>query len=197
MSIIRTQDHRLLLHAPTVLSPELRGAVARLGQVAWILAPNRRHQWWLAEWLTSFPEARAFVAPGPAEQTDQAGFPVEMLGRSVGCPWDEAALTLPVIGPHVVEIVLFHRASRTLILTDLIESFVRRGWWARIADKIMRRGEPAARCYAPTEVQSAITTMMALKPERILVAHGSQPAQDAADELLRTLRPGCYLASRQ
>jgi hypothetical protein len=39
--------------------------------------------------------------------------------------------------------------------------------------------------------------MMALKPERILVAHGSQPAQDAADELLRTLRPGRYLASRQ
>ena len=37
--------------------------------------------------------------------------------------WEPDLSTLPVAGRHFTEIVFFHRISRTLILTDLIENF--------------------------------------------------------------------------
>ena len=49
-----------------------------------------------------------------------------------GHPWDDVIDTLPVHGSYMSEIVFFHRSSRTLVLTDMIENFEPQ---ALIADK--------------------------------------------------------------
>ena len=43
--------------------------------------------------------------------------------RADGYPWDAEIATLPIVGGYMTEVEFFHRESRTLILTDLIENF--------------------------------------------------------------------------
>ena len=43
-----------------------------------------------------------------------------------GYPWDGEIATFPIVGGYMTEFAFFHRASRTLVLTDLISNFDRR-----------------------------------------------------------------------
>ena len=50
MTIIRLADRALFVHSPTPLTGALRAEVERLGQVRFIVGPNRIHFWWIPDW---------------------------------------------------------------------------------------------------------------------------------------------------
>ncbi|WP_316191031.1 DUF4336 domain-containing protein [Bradyrhizobium sp. SZCCHNS2096] len=190
MTVIRLVSGGLFVHSPTPLTPDLRAQIEREGRVRFLIGPNRIHYWWLPEWHAAFPDALVYLAPRIREQADKQterriSFASLPLHHADGYPWDEEIATLPVVGSYMTEVEFFHLASRTLILTDLIENFepakVGRGWMTYLTwiggVKPPYGGLPRDLGLTFTwrhraQLRAAVETMIAWHPERIVIAHG-------------------------
>jgi hypothetical protein len=194
MTIVRLAGG-LFVHSPTPLTPELRSELTQIGLPRWIVAPNRIHYWWVPEWAAAFPSAAVYLAPRVREQAKglvNEGRPLE---RSDGYPWDADIATLPIAGSYMTEVEFFHHASRTLILTDLIENFepgkIGSGlmrWLTRLGgvqdpDGGMPRDMRLS--FAKPILRNAVETMIGWDPARIVLAHGRWYERDGAAELRR------------
>jgi len=200
MTLIRLAGRDLLVHSPTRLTPDLAGQIGAIGRPRWIVGPNRLHYWWIPDWRAAYPDAAVYLAPRIREQAgDRIDFAACMLDRDRGWPWDDAIATLPVAGGYMTEIALFHRASRTLVLTDLIENFepyrlgVIMRWLTRLAgaqdpDGGMPRDMRATFARHRRELRAAVATMIAWDPQRVILAHGRWYERDGAQELRRAFR---------
>lgn len=197
MTIIRTGSSDLFVHSPTALSADLKSEIAKLGQVRWIIAPNRIHYWWTPDWKAAFPDGDVFLAPGIIEQADgRISFPHSDLEGPAGYPWDNAIATLPIVSSYMTEFVFFHRASRTLLLTDLIENFesakLSLGMWlltwlGGVLDPngSMPRDMRLTFRKRKAELRGAIEQMIEWNPERVILAHGRWYQHDGTAELKR------------
>jgi hypothetical protein len=118
MSVLRLRGG-LLLHSPVPLDPETRADVDRLGAVRWVVGPSKVHHLFLADWASAYPAAELCAAPGLPEKRKDLRFH-HVLDASWLPPWrDELAHLLFEGAPGINEVVFFHPASRTLLLTDL------------------------------------------------------------------------------
>lgn len=197
MTIIRTSASDLFVHSPTALTSELLAEIAELGHPRWIIAPNRLHYWWTPDWKAAFPEAEVYLAPRIMEQAgSRIGFRCSHLDRDHGYPWDDHIATLPVSSSYMTEFVFFHGASRTLLLTDLIENFEAKKlslgmrlltWIGGCLDPngSMPRDMRLAFSKRKPELRAAVKKMIAWNPERIILAHGRWYSSDGAAELKR------------
>ncbi|WP_041321315.1 DUF4336 domain-containing protein [Hyphomicrobium denitrificans] len=200
MTIIRVGASDLFVHSPTALTPELKAEVANLGRPRWLIAPNRLHYWWVPQWKKAFPDTTVYLAPRVAEQAGaRIDVPYSELDRDVGYPWDADIATLTVTGSYMTEVVFFHRASRTLLVADLIENFEPRKlslgmrfltWLGGCLDPdgSMPRDMRLSYGKQKPELRAAIEKMIAWNPERIILAHGRWYQRDGAQELKRAFR---------
>ncbi|MGH6770711.1 MAG: DUF4336 domain-containing protein [Xanthobacteraceae bacterium] len=201
MTIVRLAGGNLLIHSPTPLPPALRAEVEACGQPQWIVGPNRIHYWWIPQWRAAFPDAAVYLAPRITEQAGtRIDFAASILDRTSGYPWDAEIATLPIAGGYMTEVVFFHRASRTLILTDLIENFEPRKldsvvtrwltWLGGVQDPhgSMPRDMRLTFRKHRKELRTAIETMIAWNPERVILAHGRWYQTGGAQELRRAFR---------
>lgn len=200
MTIIRLNDEDLFIHSPTPLTDGLKAELAQIGEVRHIVGPNRIHYWWIPEWRTAFSKAEIWLAPRIREQAgDRIDFDAPELVKESGYPWDDHIKTLPVEGSFMTEVEFLHRASRTLILTDLIENFEPRklGWpWRWLAkaggvldpDGAMPRDMRLSFARQRPQLKAAVETMIAWNPERLIMAHGRWYERDGAAELRRAFR---------
>ena len=201
MTIIRLPEGGLLIHSPTRLTEALRSQIEVLGDVRWIIGPNRIHYWWIEDWHQAYPEAEVYLAPRIMEQAKgRITGAVRELGARSGYPWDRTIDTYPVVGSYMTEVVFFHRPTQTLILTDLIENFepaklksaVLRAlaWLAGITDPHGSMPRDMRLTYAPhkAELRAAIETFISWQPERIILAHGRWYRKDGTAELRRAFR---------
>jgi hypothetical protein len=199
MTIIRVGDG-LLVHSPTLLAPELKMEIESIGRPRWIVGPNRIHYWWIPNWHTAFPDSEVYLAPRIREQAgEHIDFDCRVLDRDQGYPWDAEVATLPVGGSYMTEVVFFHRASRTLVLTDLIENFEPRKlnsflmrWLTRLGgaqdpDGAMPR-DMRMSYRNKARLKAAVETMIGWNPQRIILAHGRWYDRDGAQELRRAFR---------
>jgi hypothetical protein len=119
MTIIRLRDGSLFLHSPVHLDDETRKALDAIGTVRWVIAPSKVHHFFVGEYLAAYPEARAYAAPGLAAKRKDLRLEA-VLGDEAPAAWrGEIEQHLFCGNPAMSEIVFFHRASRTLLLTDL------------------------------------------------------------------------------
>ena len=202
MSVIRI-GRKLFIHSPTPLTAGLKTEIAAIGAPAWIIGPNRIHYWWIPEWCDAYPDAVAYLAPRIMDQAgdrlDRVSHRCRPLDDRSAYPWDGAIDTLAVHGSYMSEIVFFHRASRTLVLTDMIENFEpqKLGLFARVLtwlggaqhpDGKMPRDMRLTYRARAAELRMAVDTMIGWNPARIIVAHGKWYERDGADELRREFR---------
>jgi Domain of unknown function (DUF4336) len=201
MTIVRLADGTLWVHSPTELTAALRAEVVLLGPVRHLIAPNRIHYWWLGDWQRAFPDALAHGAPGVRARAAERGLAFDRdLGDQPPAEWAGQIDQLVVRGRYLSEVVFFHRASRSLILTDLIESFE--------ADKVtspwLRLVMRLAGCMHPDgslpidlrltflghrrAFRAAVKTMLDWQPERVILAHGHWYPANACAELRRAFR---------
>lgn len=103
-------------------------------------------------------------------------------------------------GDVLTEAVLFHRATRSLVLTDLIENFEPKrvhSWFLKLIIKIAGAADPDGR--APFDMRlsflrrrralrMAVHQMLAWQPERVIISHGRWYDKDGAAELRRAFR---------
>lgn len=118
-TLVRLAGGALWVHSPGPLDPALEAAVRELGPVACLVSPNLYHHVFLADWIEAFPHARVFAGAGLGRKQPELRID-EVLGEEPPAEWKGQIEQQPVRGlPRVDEVAFLHRASRTLILTDL------------------------------------------------------------------------------
>lgn len=202
MTVIRLPGGGLWLHSPTPLDEALVDQLARLGPVTDLIAPNTIHYWWVADWSERFPDARIWAVSHMARGARGRLPPHRVLGDEPPPEWNGAIDQLVITGSRVImEAEFFHRLSRTLIMTDMIENFeesrFRSGfyrWLSNVGGVIDPDGRPPSDVRMSfqgdgrDELRRQVEMMIGWAPERLIMAHGRWYPTGAVDELRRAFR---------
>jgi hypothetical protein len=199
MAVVRLVDRKLWVHSPIAWNDDLAAEIDQLGTVEYLVAPNTLHYSYLETWRSRYPQARSYGPPGLDGRADTPAID-EVLGETPPEAWDDAFAQCLVPGALLTEVDFFHRASRTLIITDLIENFEPRRVRNRFLRWIMQAsGATDPDGKAPIDMQlsfirhrravrSAALQMIAWAPQKIILAHGRCYDKNAVAELRRAFR---------
>ncbi len=199
MTVVRIGT-ALWLHSPTHYSPELGGRIAALGDVTWIVAPNSFHYSHIAAWAAAFPSAEVHVSPDIVTKLPHALDRPIPLGAAAPADWRAHLEQLHVDLGRFVETLFFHRASATLIATDLVQNFEAERIPNPILRTLLRVGGsagPGGQTSIDVRVaarghhgraRDALRHMLGWAPQRIIVSHGKGYDRDIAAELHRAFR---------
>jgi uncharacterized protein DUF4336 len=125
MTVVRLADGGLWLHSPVKLDAATRQALDALGPVRCVVAPSKVHHFFVGDYAAAYPQARCYGAPGLAEKRRDLTFHA-LLGDTAPPEWaGQIEQHLFAGAPLMNEVVFFHPASRTLLLTDLAFNMVR------------------------------------------------------------------------
>ncbi len=193
MAVIRLKDGSLMIWSPVAPTAELRAEVAALGPVAHLVAPNSLHHLFLLNWLQAFPKARAHAAPGLAAKRRDIPFAGD-LGDAPPPDWAGEVDQVVLRGNRITEEVVFlHRASGTVLVTDLVQHLPRgwfRGWRALVARLGGMTGPAPAVPHkfrlAFTDraaTRAAVEQILSWPAERLVIAHGETVPQGAGPVL--------------
>ena len=200
MTIIRLTDGRLFIHSPTPLTAELNSAVVALGPIAWLVAPNRIHYWWIPDWKAAFPGAEIHVAPKVLKQAGERLAACDGVLGETAPPWRSEIDQVAVAGGFMTEFVFLHRASATAVVTDLIENFEPDRitcWWLRLLVRAAGIADPDGKTPPDLRqtfrrnrdaVKAAVKKILAFAPERVILAHGRWYAENGTAEVARAFR---------
>lgn len=195
MTIVRLRDGGLWLHSPVAYSVALHSAVDKLGPVSALIAPSSYHHLHIEKWAAAHSKAQVFATPDLVENVGSGG--CNVLGDGVSASWNSEIDSRLVDLGSFKEAIFFHHASRTLIVTDLMQNFE----VGRIRSLLIKlllsaggatgpNGRPsieirqAARGHHRA-LQSGVQQMIAWHPERIILSHGKCYSTEAVTEIER------------
>jgi len=202
MTVVKLKTGDLWVHSPISLTPDLKAEIVALGPVRALISSNQIHTTWLADWQAAFPDAAIFAAPGSAKRLAQAGAAAKKdLGAGAEALWRGEIDQLVIQGSYMAEVEFFHRPTRTLILTDLIENFepsrIHSRFW-RVMMKWFQAADPDGSLTKDLRatfggkyragLKDAVETMISWQPERIVISHGRWYEKDGVAELRRAFR---------
>lgn len=119
MTVVRLDDS-LWLHSPVPFDQSIRDQLDSLGPVRFIVAPNRFHHLYVAASAKAFAAARVYCAPGLDRKRKDLRFDA-VLDDAAPPEWAGQIDQLIFRAfPPLNEVIFFHRASRTLVMTDLL-----------------------------------------------------------------------------
>ncbi len=117
MTIIRLKNSRLWIHSPVQMGA-MFDDVSSLGEVCYLISPNKLHHLFIADWQKKFPAARCYASPGIIKKRPDIDFYKE-LGMDAENEWaEELEQTVFRGSPVMQEVVFYHKSSKTLILTE-------------------------------------------------------------------------------
>jgi hypothetical protein len=202
MTVVRLGSGAMWLHSPTQYREPLRRVLEAEGPIRHLVAPNSVHWQFIQEWREHCPGAQVGAAPGLRRRlaVRRAGLVIDHeLGPSAPPAWacDLDQAILPAAGGFR-EVAFFHRASRTLVLTDFIVNLEPRALppWTRRSAGLLGMLAPEGRAglhlrlatqVRRGEARAAAARLVAFRPERVIFAHGRWFERDAAARLERAL----------
>lgn len=184
MTVIQLPDNRLWIHSPEKLNEALQDELAALGEVRYLISPNKLHNLFLQEWLEAYPGAKSYSAPGLAKKRKDLRFDFELLDAAPGEWQDVIAQTIFRGSPAMEEAVFFHKPSSTLIVTDLIENFDpdTLNWWqkrlANFAGILSPHGKTPIDWRASfmfgdiQQARHSLQKILSWQPEQLILSHG-------------------------
>jgi hypothetical protein len=193
MTVLRLRDGGLLLHSPVELTEERREAVAELGAVEHLYAPNLFHHVWLGGWAEAFASARVHAPAGLNRKRPDLRID-RVHGTDPEPAFSGVLDEVQIEGFRLRESALFHRTSRTLVVADLVHNIGRpeHGWtkfyshamgfYDRVALSRMLRWTAFSDRKA---ARRSVEELLALPIERIVVGHGT-PITDRPHDALRS-----------
>jgi Domain of unknown function (DUF4336) len=120
MTVFRLKDGNLLLHSPVPLDQATQAELDALGPVRFVVAPNRYHHLFVAEYARTYPQAKILAAPGLDLKRKDLRFDA-ILSPAAPSEWaGEIDQTIFQAFPPLNEVIFFHRSSRTVVFTDLL-----------------------------------------------------------------------------
>jgi hypothetical protein len=123
MTVVRLSNGDLFLHSPVKFDERLAKELKELGKVRHLVSPNQFHYAHIGEWAKAFPETIAWASPRVRRRVRARRVDVEFtrdLEASAPRDWRREIDQVLFPGGYFKEFIFFHKASRTLILTDTI-----------------------------------------------------------------------------
>ncbi|MCP4072123.1 MAG: DUF4336 domain-containing protein, partial [Hyphomicrobiales bacterium] len=194
MTIIRLRSGKLFVHSPISPESELMNQTRALGEVEFIVSPNKIHHLYMGDWKELYPQAKIYASPGLKQRRKDLEF-FSVLGDVADQGWAEEIDQHVFAGSWAMqEVLFFHKETRTLILADLIENFDKdwfSGWKRRVAN-LIGIVEPDGR--APLDyrmsflgrksmARASVERIRAWRPKNIIIAHGACYKGDGKKEL--------------
>jgi hypothetical protein len=189
-TLVRLRDGQLFAHSPCPWSDTLRPQIEAIGRVAFVVAPGNYHTLHGAAWRDAHPDAELWVCPG-AERKFADTTRLHVLSDEPPAGWRGEIEQVVLRGSRWMwEVLFFDRASRTLIVTDLIENYGNNssgvpwllyflwrllGMWNRPSPAPEYRFGWRDRAAA----RASMTRALAWEFERIVLAHGELIDRDA------------------
>ncbi len=180
-TVVTLASGGLLVHSPVRFGEDVRAALAPLGPVRHLVAPNRMHHLAVADWLRAYPDAALHGAPGLAQKRPDLRFTTVLEDAAPRAWAGELAQVLLRGAPRYDELAFFHPATRTLVLADALfgwgpehppltrlsaRLFGAYGRWARPHNALFGAiAEPAA-------LRASIEAVLAWDFDRIVISHG-------------------------
>jgi len=123
MSIVKLIDGSLWINSPVPVSFDVLNQITTLGSVKYLLSATPRHVWRLDLWHTLFPNAQLWV-PQKSPFTVKKGN-LSFTGILGDEPYEDWANDFDQLvfkgNPLIKEVFFYHKASKTVILDDLIQ----------------------------------------------------------------------------
>jgi hypothetical protein len=199
--VLRLANGDLLLHSPTQYRDDVKHAIASLGPIRHLVAPSIGHWMFLPDWQRACPEAKTWAVAGVRRrsQVRAAGIRIDgELGDEPPDAWAGEIDQVFIAAPVFKEVDFFHRASRTLVLTDLVlnvephELPPMSRVIARALGILAPNGKAPAYVRAllllnRAQTSQAAARLVAFNPERVIFAHGRWFERNGAAELRRSL----------
>jgi Domain of unknown function (DUF4336) len=201
MTVIQLGNGGLLLHSPTRFGPELRKQLEQIGEIEHLVAPNSAHWTFVTEWQNHVPGALTWAAPGlqHSAQVRRAGVRTDRdLEAAAPEVWAIDLDQVLIPGAGFAEVALYHKSSRSLVLTDLVLNLE--------PEKLPFIVKPAARLLGVTapvgkapfylrmiinrkrdEAKAAAKRLVAFQPKRVIFSHGRWFDKDGTALLRRSL----------
>jgi hypothetical protein len=195
MTVARLASGALWLCSPIPIDDALAAELDALGPVAFLVAPNRLHHLHLPAAIARYPDAEVWAAPGLPEKRKDIAFHGVLHDDAAPAWADELPHVFLAGSPWMNEVVFLHRASRSLVITDLMFNLYDvRGWFTRLVLRMVRayRRPGQSRLVRVTTrdrdaFAHSLRRMLAWEIDRIVVAHGEIVADDPKPTLARTL----------
>ena len=203
MTVLRLPNGELVLHSPTRRTATLHAALACLGPIRHLVAPNGAHWMFVRDWQAVLPDAIAWAAPGLRRRARVRRSVVRFdhdLTQDAPEAWRGAITPIEVPGGFGFrEMALFHAPSRTLVLTDLVLNLeparlpVLLRPLARAFGSVAPDGMPPPYVRALFrrrlwDARLAAERLLACRPERVVFAHGRWFESDGTARLATSLR---------
>jgi hypothetical protein len=197
MTLVRLSDGGLWVCSPIELTDALAGEIKTLGPVQHLVSPNKIHHLFLGQWAQAWPEAKLWASPGLARRRRDLSFDGE-LGDAAEPAWERDIDQLIFRGSFALEeVVFFHRASRSAIITDLVQKFdpaTQRGWRGllmRLDGLVGPEGstprELRLTFWNRRAAREALRKMLGWNPQRLIIAHGQWVGENGREALARSL----------
>ncbi len=193
MTVVRLPDGGLFLHSPVAPTAALREAVAALGPVRHVIAPNLYHHLFAGDWLSFHPAARLHAAPGLGDKRTDLSISAELCDD----PHEDWAPVLDQVAirgmPGLNETAFFHRPSGSLIATDLAFNIgpsdpwpTRVAFWVlgahgKLAPTFLERLQAKDR----PALRASVDHVIAWDFDRAIVAHGAIVESGGREQLAR------------
>ena len=200
MTLLPLEAGQVALVSPIPIDDTLARSIAELGEVAFLIAPNLLHHLYLDAAIQRYPQARV-VAPSRLREKKPnlhihapLDFTLDPASLERTIP-PELAAAVDVVAlqgtPAMDELVFFHRATRTLVVTDLVFHVTEpRGWMAHLTFFVVGcyRRLAASRVQRlvikdRTAARASVDRILALPFERLVMAHGEGIEHDAHPRL--------------
>lgn len=187
MTVLPLARGGIALVSPIPIDDSLAARLATLGEVRFLIAPNVLHHLYLGAAIQRYPDASVLAPPGLHKKR-----PDLRLDRSLLEPLPpalaESVEVQRIEGAQAVdEFVFFHRATRSLVVTDLVFNVVRPEGWVtglvlRLVGCYRRLGQSRAwRVFIKDRAAAAdsLSRMLAWPFETLIMAHGDIVHSDA------------------
>ncbi len=198
MIVVRLADRSLWVCSPIALNSELAAAVNALGSVRHLVSPNKIHHLFLGDWARAWPDSSLYASPGLARRRRDLTF-ARKLGDAPDPAW---AMDIDQVIFHgsffMEEVVFFHRASRSVIVTDLVQKFdpaTLHGWRGALMrlDGLVGPDGSTPRDWRLSfwnrrAARAALRKALAWNPERLLIAHGEWVRHNGRAALAHSMR---------
>ncbi len=198
MTVIQLDSGGVWLHSPVSPTPERQRAVDQLGPVEHLVAPNKIHSLGLKPWKALYPSAKIWASPEFTKRHPDIAVDT-VLTNDVRAPWI-SEIDHCVIEGHTVldEVAFLHKASKTLIITDLIQKHEISGEsciWRGVKHMAGVLGESGG---VPLDIKLSIRNKTAFRRSidtilkwdfvNLIIAHGHCVQGGAKEDVMRAFK---------
>ncbi len=194
VTVLRLTSRRLVIHSTASFSPEEVREICALGDPGWLLEATRAHDTFALAGRQAFPEATYLVPPGFPKANALRTQPL----LPAPAEWGNEVMVREICGmPWVREHAVFHPATRTLIVADLLFDLRgSRSWLTHFVGRhLMRLPDLAGMSLLyrlmirdREAFRRSMSEILEWDFERIILGHGQIIERDGRGRLRSALR---------